>query len=281
LYLQQQQQFAGQRQRPPVPQFNTNNSVPAQHQPPAMDLNTSFESYTSSGFGSTSLNDDLEDFTASPLFGAEDLSFNAGTTVSSTTVSPHDLSLTSDYHGSAPASAAMTNLTTPDMGGVEMSPFNQSYDASPLFTGTEEFNANPEWYSLFPESDAAATVAPSMERNISQTSGTGSGSNSNSPMPNGKKPERPSASHRHSLSTGVSKPRRRTGPMKDIVIDPTDKKAYKRAKNTLAARESRGRKAQHMEYMESLIHDKDQTIAAMKEALNKHGYVGTFTEFNA
>jgi hypothetical protein len=36
-----------------------------------------------------------------------------------------------------------------------------------------------------------------------------------------------------------------------------------------------------MEYMESLIHDKDQTIAAMKEALNKHGYVGSFAEFNA
>ena len=250
---------------------------PLTHMP---DLNTSFESYTSSGFGSTSLNDDLEDYTTSPLFTAEDLSFNAGSAVSSTTVSPHDLSLTSDYHGSAPASAAMTNLTTPDM-GVDMSPFDQSYDTSPMFTANEEYTANPDWYSLFPDNDVPGTVAPSMERNVSQTSGTGSGSNSNSPMPNGKKPERPSASHRHSLSTGVSKPRRRTGPMKEIVIDPSDKKAYKRAKNTLAARESRGRKAQHMEHMENLLHDKDQTIAAMKEALNKHGYVGSFTEFNA
>jgi len=85
-----------------------------------------------------------------------------------------------------------------------------------------------------------------MQRNISHASNS---SSSNQSPAISSLDRRPSISHRHTTS-GVTK-RRKPGPLKDIVIDPNDKVAAKRARNTLAARESRNRKAQHVEILEA------------------------------
>jgi hypothetical protein len=55
-----------------------------------------------------------------------------------------------------------------------------------------------------------------------------------------------------SLASGISKSRRRKGPSPAIVVDPSDKMALKRARNTLAARASRQRKLDRVNELETM-----------------------------
>jgi len=159
-----------------------------------------------------------------------------------TTVSPKELTLQASpsYFGSAPPSGAFTNLTTPDM-----------YNVSPEF-GLEHLDNS--WPSLFPEGHDQPAAPTDMQRNTSHTSfSTDSASNSPAVQALGS---RPSPNHRHS-SSGVSKPRRRQGTLKEISYDEKDRVAAKRARNTLAARESRKRKQEHTEYLEEKLAEKE------------------------
>ncbi|GJC81276.1 cross-pathway control protein 1 [Colletotrichum liriopes] len=183
------------------------------------------------------------------------------------TVSPQDLLIQEPFM-SAPNSTALTALTSPSIYN-ESPDFNDSYDVSPSF-GTGDFGAGDfdtgsgdPWFPLFPQETAPtakdavgdnqhqqqevdqspATNADDLEVvEFSSSSGRRKSANSS-----------PSGSTRHSSVSGVNS-RRRDKPLPPIIVeDPNDTIAMKRARNTLAARKSRERKAQRFEDLEEKI----------------------------
>jgi hypothetical protein len=89
-----------------------------------------------------------------------------------------------------------------------------------------------------------------------------------------RKPSNNSPGHgRHSSLSGV-KPRRRKAPLLPIAVDGNDKTAVKRARNTLAARESRQRKLDHLGTLEIRIKELEEREEQFRSALAQHGYVG-------
>jgi len=182
--------------------------------------------------------------------------FDFGTANSSTanmaTVSPQDLLLPENPFMSAPNSAALTTLTSPSI--YDASPdFGDGYDVSPDF-GSNDYvsGGNPgEWFTLFPETlpkaenvkDSPATHSEELESAARKPATSGHRRKSSHSPPSG----------RHSSISGVN-PRRRDKPLPPIVVDdPSDTVAMKRARNTLAARKSRERKAQRVEELEEMI----------------------------
>lgn len=202
----------------------------------------------------------------------------AGTSSSTRTVSPKDLF--NDYLGSAPASTAFTNLTSPDM---DHSPYGtSSTEVSPLFNDNLDVGADTSnWFSLFPDADGSA---PPMERNVSNVS-NGQSSDGNSPdalvldqtnynrRKSSANAASPAGHARHSSVNGV-KPRRRKGPLPPIVVAADDRTAVKRARNTLAARDSRQRKLDHLSGLEGRIKELEDRELEFKEALASYGYNG-------
>jgi len=198
---------------------------------------------------------------------------------STQTVSPKDLF--NDSLGSAPASTAFTNLTSPD---INESPYMaDSYECSPLFQDNHDLGADTtDWYSLFPDSTEKPSANP-MERQHSNVSVSGqTSSSSNSPLVldtsnyNRRKssnPMSPTGHQRHSSVSGV-KPRRKKGPLPPIEVDPSDKTALKRARNTLAARDSRQRKLDHVSTLEVRIRELEEREQAFKDTLAGLGYNG-------
>jgi general control protein GCN4 len=201
------------------------------------------------------------------------------------TVSPKDIF--TDF-GSAPPSAAFTNLTSPD---IDASPFiNDSFETSPMFHGDGMLNNNSnDWFSLFPEednklNDVAAQYAPAlplglpMERTVSSQSMERSGSSSmGSPIVLDSSSFRRKSSVTNSPATngnGISKSRRRKGTLPPIAVDPTDKIALKRARNTLAARESRQRKFDHVAELEARNAELQAEVEKWKTLALAHGYSG-------
>lgn len=259
--------------RPPVPLFpsDTGNLTQA-----AKMMNAAGSCHSSNSsppdhpcsYPSTDV--DLDDFTvfeggASTAFSspavASSFDFSSGASSAASnlgTVSPQDL-LVQEPFMSAPNSAALTALTSPSL--YNGSPDFDSFDVSPNF-GTAEFDNGPSdpWYPLFPSADTVPheLVNPSespvqkplesepMYRSSSSGSGSGSGK---------KKPASgsPTSGTRHSSVSGVNS-RRRDKPLPPIIVeDANDTVAMKRARNTLAARKSRERKAQRFEELEDRI----------------------------
>ncbi|KAM0249882.1 hypothetical protein ACHAQJ_008856 [Trichoderma viride] len=237
---------------PPVPLFHQNggNQIQAAKMMNAADVDlddfTVFEGGASTAFSSPAVGSSF-DFSS----GASSTASNLGT------VSPQDLHLQESFM-SAPNSAALTALTSPSL--YNGSPDFDSYDVSPNF-GTAEFDNGPSepWYPLFP-SDASgqelanASESPALQplesepmcRSSSSGSGSGSGRKKSS---SGS----PTGSTRLSSVAGVNS-RRREKPLPPIVVeDMHDTIAMKRARNTLAARKSRERKAQRFEELEERI----------------------------
>jgi general control protein GCN4 len=198
---------------------------------------------------------------------------------STQTVSPKDIF--SDGLGSAPPSTAFTNLTSPD---INESPYMaDSYECSPLFQDNHDLGADTtDWFSLFPDTTDKPSANP-MERQTSNVSlGEQTSSSSNSPLildtsnynrRKSSNPMSPAGHNRHSSVSGV-KPRRRKGPLPPIAVDPEDKTALKRARNTLAARDSRQRKLDHVSSLEGRIRELEEREAAFKETLAGLGYNG-------
>jgi len=244
------------RQRPPVPLFSrSSNNIPHLHNIATMaDLNSnnSFDSGVSllSGFratGGISL-DGVNAFTA-----INDPSVASGST---RTVSPKDIF--SDGFGSNPPSTAFTNLTSPDINGTPY--MHDSFICSPSFEGDFPMASDETcWPSLFPEVDnivpeptcQPAAISLPMERTISSQSKERSGSSSvGSPLLLDSSLRRKSSATNSPATNGISKARRRKGDLPAITVDPSDKVALKRARNTLAARESRQRKFDHVSDLE-------------------------------
>jgi len=262
--------------RPPVPLFNSNSTSNIhQHnnqQPANMnnDFAHSFDGLDAD-YGAGFDNGDLWDQSAASF-----TAINTGAS-STRTVSPKDIF--SDSLGSAPPSTAFTNLTSPD---INESPYMDSYETSPLFNDNSELEGDTSnWYPLFTDNDASA-AAP-MERNHSnislQTSSSG-----NSPLILDSSNRRKSShnasplngghSRQASVTGGVAKQRRRKGPLPPIAVDPEDKTALKRARNTLAARDSRQRKLDHISTLERRIAELEEREQQFKETLVSFGYSG-------
>ncbi len=169
------------------------------------------------------------------------------------TVSPQDLLLQEPFM-STPNSTALTTLTSPSIynGSPE---FSDSYDVSPNF-GSNDFDppGSDVWYPLFPaESTIMQPVkqpatslspeTPEEELDVVEPATSTRRKSGNSPLTGSK----------HSSVSGVGS-RKRDKPLPPIVIDdPNDTVAMKRARNTLAARKSRERKAAKLEELEEKI----------------------------
>jgi general control protein GCN4 len=197
---------------------------------------------------------------------------------STRTVSPKDIF--ADAFGSAPPSAAFTNLTSPDIGD---SPFiNDSFETSPMFHGEPMLNNSNDWFSLFPEEETKMPdlgFAPSMgfpmERNpSSQSMERSTSSSTGSPIVLDSSFRRKSSVISSPATNGISKSRRRKGTLPAITVDPSDKVALKRARNTLAARESRQRKFDHVSELESRNADLAAEVEKWKNIAIAHGYTG-------
>ncbi|KAJ9151229.1 Cross-pathway control protein 1 [Pleurostoma richardsiae] len=204
---------------------------------------------------------DLEDFTAfeggatttafsSPAIGSVyDMAGSASTSTSNMgTVSPQDLLINEPFM-SAPNSTALTALTSPSIYN-ESPDFNDSFDVSPNFDNSDfDASSNDVWFPLFPQDShvqqpASVDQSPvDKAQELDATDRTAQRRKSAGSPPSG----------RHSSVSGVNS-RRRDKPLPPIIVeDPNDTVAMKRARNTLAARKSRERKAQRFEELEEKI----------------------------
>jgi hypothetical protein len=210
---------------------------------------------------------DLDDFTfieggASTAFSSPAVpmvfDFNGSMSSSSNlgTVSPHDLFLQEPFM-SAPNSSALTALTSPST--YNESPDFDAFNTSPNFGSSDFDGPADKWYPLFPQESAPAAAAPeaSLENSPLQTSDDMDSTvmERSSSGESRRKPDNspPSSGGRHASVAGVGA-RKRDKPLPDIIVeDPTDIIAMKRARNTLAARKSRQRKAVRFEELEERI----------------------------
>jgi hypothetical protein len=208
---------------------------------------------------------DLDDFTAfeggasttaysSPaLPSVFDLSGSASSsTTNMGTVSPQDL--IQEPFMSAPNSTALTVLTSPSIYN-ESPEFGDCYDVSPSFgSGDFDTGSTDAWFPLFPQSNprpetaqkpASAEQSPaSKSEDLEVAAALGHRRKSSGASPPSSRP---------SSIAGVGS-RRRDKPLPPIIVeDPNDVVAMKRARNTLAARKSRERKAQRLEELEEKI----------------------------
>jgi hypothetical protein len=210
---------------------------------------------------------DLDDFTAfeggaSTAYSSPALPtvFDLSSSVSSTgqnlaTISPQELMINEPFM-SAPNSTALTALTSPSL--YNDSPdFGDSYETSPHFGGGD-FDSNPDnWFSLFPtanaEPEAPRETIP--QPKVEASPATASEDLEVRSPASGHQRRKSSTSPpvRHSSIAGVNS-RRRDKPLPPIIVeDPNDTVAMKRARNTLAARKSRERKAQRLDELEEKI----------------------------
>lgn len=262
------------QQRPPVPLFHsTSSNIPQLHSVNNMaDLNTnnSFDSNLGSGLGPAFGSGDMWDMSASAS-AFTSINSVAGSTQ---TVSPKDIF--NDPLGSAPPSTAFTNLTSPDIG---QSPYlNDSFETSPMFSHDSTL-ASDNWYSLFPEDvpdqQTTAYVAPALERTISTSSNAHSSPSSiSSPVILDGHRRKSSVTGSPATGAGINKSRRRKGPLPPIAVDPADKVAMKRARNTLAARDSRQRKFDHVQTLEKRNAELEAELEKWKSIAVAHGYSG-------
>ena len=251
--------------RPPVPLFNQSTGSIPQNTAKMMNaagLSTATSPSMSSHSHSPDV--DLDDFTAfeggaNTAFSSPAVATNfdfSGSASSSTsnlgTVSPHDL-LISEPFMSAPNSSALTALTSPSI--YNESPEFDSYDVSPNFGSTELDTGVDTWYPLFPqESNNAPEPQPALDFSPAQKSDDLDLALASTSSARRKSSQSPvTGTPKHSSVAGVNS-RKRDKPLPPIVIeDASDTVAMKRARNTLAARKSRERKAQRFEDLEDRI----------------------------
>jgi hypothetical protein len=195
-------------------------------------------------------------------------------------VSPKDLFV--DPLQSAPPSTTFTNITSPD---IDASPYdmNDSFETSPMFNG-DHLVQNDSWFPLFTQEEAdsfsasnctpAVSCAPALERTVSSASaGHSSVSSANSPIVLDNSHRRKSSvAGSPAINASITKPRRRKGPLPSISVDPTDKVALKRARNTLAARDSRQRKFDHVNQLEKRNAELEAEIEKWKRIARSYGH---------
>ncbi|KAF5704473.1 Cross-pathway control 1 [Fusarium mundagurra] len=232
--------------RPPVPLFSqSTGSVPQQtaKMMNAADVElpeefTAFDGGANTAFSSPAV-PSVFDFGGSSSSAIGNLA----------TISPQDL-FAHDNFMSAPNSSALTALTSPSI--YNESPEFDGYDVSPNFGSADFDGAADPWFPLFPQDNNVAPAQPNSVENSPELKSDEVDSDNQSPAPSRRK-SGTSPSTRHSSVAGVNA-RKRDKPLPPIVIDdPSDIVAMKRARNTLAARKSRERKAAKLEELEDKI----------------------------
>jgi hypothetical protein len=247
--------------RPPVPLFTqSTGSIPQQNKMFSGNLPSY---HSASSHPNSHSRSDIEDFTA---FGGGasgyDMSRSASSSTNMGTISPSELLM------SAPNSTALTALTSPSIYTPELS---DSFDVSPSFEPADAWDNSDNWPSLFPDSNTAqplvADQSPGMDGIDIEQAATAHERRKSSNVS-------PKSSNRHSLVAGVNA-RKRDKPLPPIVIDdPNDSVAVKRARNTLAARKSRERKAAKMEELEAEIARLEADRDYWKDLALAHGASG-------
>ncbi|KAF4447557.1 putative cross-pathway control protein [Fusarium austroafricanum] len=230
--------------RPPVPLFSQSTGSVSQQTVKMMnaaDVELPEEFTAFDGGANTA-------FSSPAVPSVFDFGGNSSSISNMATISPQDL-FASDPFMSAPNSSALTALTSPSI--YNESPEFDTYDVSPNF-GNADFDTSADpWFPLFPQDSSAAPAQPSVE-NSPEVKSDEVDSDSQSPAPSRRK-SGTSPSTRHSSVAGVNA-RKRDKPLPPIVVDdPNDIVAMKRARNTLAARKSRERKAAKLEELEEKI----------------------------
>ncbi|MCJ1340892.1 hypothetical protein MMC09_006188 [Bachmanniomyces sp. S44760] len=208
-----------------------------------------------------------EDFS---MFGATDMDYSTSSSFqpindpasvqpssdSVQTVSPQDIF--SD-NMSAPASGALTNMTTP---GSSYQPSPYEYQKSSfMVTSTEQspyldadIETTSDWPTLFPEDEGIISTEQSI---VDDTMAPPMSRNQSSP---GQASSRSSHQGRHSSISGVNA-RKRDKPLPPIEIkDPHDIIQVKRARNTAAARKSRAKKMERFEDLQAEIDTLKQEV---------------------
>lgn len=182
------------------------------------------------------------------------------------TVSPQDL-LVHDPYMSAPNSTALTALTSPSIYN-ESPDFNDSFNMSPNLEGGDIDNGTGDaWFPLFP-ADVSLDMAGS-DRSFNQD--TSNQASLESATRHKKRKSGGASPSRQSSGSGVGS-RRREKPLPPIVIDdPSDVIAMKRARNTLAARKSRERKAQRLDELEDRIAELERERDYWKQLAQERG----------
>lgn len=194
---------------------------------------------------------DLDDWTA---FGGGSSGADmarSGSNSTNLTISPSEL-MFGESLASAPNSGAITNLTSPSI--YNTSPeLLDNLNFSP-FEGTDGVDGS-NWFPLFP-TESTSNPQPSLALEHSPVISDGIDIEEAASAHKRRKSSNnasPKGEGRHSSVSGV-KPRKRDKPLPPIIVDdPNDQTKLKRARNTLAARKSRERKAQKMEEYEAAI----------------------------
>ncbi|KAI1211444.1 uncharacterized protein F4807DRAFT_451052 [Annulohypoxylon truncatum] len=248
--------------RPPVPLFPQNTGT--RQASSNMDLQDAMRFEDLTGGGTTAY--------SSPGMPGYDVSMGStpGSMGNMATVSPSDLHY--DAFSSAPNSAAITNLTSPSLSN-ESPDYLESYEASPLVGGNDlDGNFFPElsMYGAIPggfptgngnlDSEVSPVDQPEgveMTKTVSRSRIESSGS----PL---------ARTHVKRVSEGgITKPKK---PLPAITVeDQHDTVAMKRARNTLAARKSRARKAERFEQLEKQIADLKERLAYYENLCKAHG----------
>ncbi|PHH88155.1 hypothetical protein CDD83_7892 [Cordyceps sp. RAO-2017] len=237
------------RSRPPVPLFHQGaDSGPGQaaRMMNAADVDldefTAFEGGASTAFSSPAVPSAM-DFSGSTSSSTSNLG----------TVSPQDLLIQEPFM-SAPNSTALTALTSPSV--YNESPEFDNFDVSPGFESADFEGSGDPWYPLFPQDSHGGADQPNSldgspaqaSDDVEEPSGRASSAGARK-----KAAGSPTGGGRHSSVAGVNS-RKRDKPLPPIIVeDPHDTVAMKRARNTLAARKSRERKAQRLEELEERI----------------------------
>ena len=225
--------------------------------PPITDMTTDFD-FAADGLHSTP--SDFFDATSAGNISFDNPSFDSvnSSTSNVQTVSPKDIVM--DVNFTAPPSAALTNLSTPQTLAWD-SPFEaalHSNDTSPIFyDNDEDLGAeSANWTSLFP-TESPSDIKPSIEAASPVVDGSPTMTRTHS-SPGG----------RLSSVAGVKKSRSRNKPLVDLHPEhEPDAATKKRMRNTLAARKSRDKRARerddHLDEIDQLRHELDQTKAEL------------------
>ncbi|KAL8874403.1 MAG: hypothetical protein Q9174_000248 [Haloplaca sp. 1 TL-2023] len=162
-----------------------------------------------------------------------------------TTMSPHDM------HKSTPASAVLTDFSTPRSEDINTPSFFShrpspclEFDHSPAIHDNQDFDTGFAEFNMFPELPGKAVEELVHAAQVPARSDT-------TPLAR-KVPSRQVSlqSPRMSQAAGVKKSRKKPGPLGPVTIDPDDPKSCKRGRNTLAARNSRARRQARMDSLE-------------------------------
>ncbi|KAK4219843.1 cross-pathway control protein 1 [Rhypophila decipiens] len=229
--------------RPPVPLFTQSTGNIPQGKMNLQDLSDLEDFVAFEGGASTA-------YSSPAMPSVFDLS--SSVTSNMGTVSPQDL-LIQDPFMSAPNSTALTALTSPSIYN-ESPDFGDSFDVSPNFGSSDFDGGNDAWFPLFPPSNPQPELpkASPVEKSPAEKSDDLEVAE-RSPGHQRRKSGSSPPTGRHSSISGVNA-RHRNKPLPPIVVeDPNDTVAMKRARNTLAARKSRERKAQKFEELEEKI----------------------------